>query len=49
MQNNTQLSTTKQNAEVTLNALNVSESEVDVEAPTDSSLDFDSSAADVKI
>ena len=49
VQNNTQLSLTKQNAEVTLNALNASESEVDVEVPTDSSLDFDSSAADVKI
>lgn len=48
VQNNTQV---KQNAEVTLNALNASESEVDVEAigapTTDSSLDFDSPPPDV--
>jgi len=48
VQNNSQV---KQNADVTLNALNASESEVDVEAigaaATDSSLDFDSAATDV--
>ena len=48
LQNN---SAVKQNAEVTLNALNASESEVDVEgigtATTDSSLDFDSATPDV--
>ncbi len=42
----------KQNAEVTLNALNASESEVDVEGmggatTTDSSLDFDSTSGNV--
>ena len=51
IQNSGQISSSKQNADVTLAALNASESEVDVEdmgTPTDSSLDFDS-ATDVKL
>jgi len=43
---------TKQNASVTLNALNATESEVDVEGiggSNDSALDFESTAADVAI